>query len=165
MSVLAQLDPPGSTPLRGSVSAIDPTLDPETRNIRIRASLPDPDDRLRPGMFVRVSALLPQNRPMIVVPLSAVSHASYGDSLFVLDTNHADAPASLGPEMTPTRVAHQHFVRLGPARGDFVAVLEGINDGDEVVAAGTFKLRNGTRVTVNNDVGPEAQLDPRPENR
>ena len=165
MNVLAQFDPPGSTPLRGSVSAIEPTLDPETRNIRIRASLPDLDDRLRPGMFVRVSVLLPQNRPMVVVPLSAVSHASYGDSLFVLDSGHGAADLGVGPEMTPTRVARQHFVRLGPARGDFVAVLEGLNDGDEVVAAGTFKLRNGSRVTVNNDVGPEAQLDPHPENR
>jgi membrane fusion protein (multidrug efflux system) len=165
MNVLAQLEPPGSTPLRGSVSAIDPTLDPETHNIRIRASLPDPDDRLRPGMFVRVSVLLPQNRPMVVVPLSAVSHASYGDSLFVLDTGHEDTAVSIGPEMSATRVARQRFVRLGPARGDFVAVLEGVNDGDEVVAAGTFKLRNGVRVLVNNDVGPEAQLDPHPENR
>jgi membrane fusion protein (multidrug efflux system) len=165
MHVLAQLDPPGSTPLRGSVSAIDPTLDPETRNIRIRASLPDPGDRLRPGMFVRVSVLLPQERPMLVVPLSAVSHASYVDSLFVVDAGHGAAASGSGPELAPIRVARQHFVRLGPARGDFVGVLEGLNDGDEVVAAGTFKLRNGSRVIVNNDVGPEAQLDPRPENR
>jgi membrane fusion protein (multidrug efflux system) len=85
-------------------------------------------------------------------------HASYGDSVFVGEQKP-------GPDGKARKVAQQHFVKLGGTRGDFVAVLEGLKPEQEVVTAGAFKLRNGMPLKVNNQGGPEPQLDPHPENR
>lgn len=142
--------------LDGSISAIDPTVDPVTRSLKLRANAADPQKKLRPGMFVQVSVVLPEKRKVVSIPSPAVVHASYGDSVFVV------APA---PDGKPGRIARQQFVRAGDMRGDFVAIENGLKAGEEVVVAGAFKLRNGAPIAVDNSVQPAASLTPKPENR
>jgi membrane fusion protein, multidrug efflux system len=142
----------------GAISAINPDVDPVTRNIKLRASLPEANAELRPGMFLRVEVVLPEKSEVVAVPQTAVVHASYGDSVFVGEQKP-------GPDGKSRKVAQQHFVKLGGTRGDFVAVLDGLQPEQEVVTAGAFKLRNGMPLKVNNQGGPEPKLDPQPENR
>src|SRR5262249_51990399 len=139
----------GAGAVDGTISAIDPTVDPATRTIKLRASVPAAAAQLRPGMFVTVEVVLPAKGRRTIVPATAVVHASYGDSVFVVE----DQP---GPDGQARKAARQQFVRTGESRGDFVAVLDGVKPGQEVVVAGAFKLRNGAPVVVNNEV----KLDP-----
>lgn len=147
-----------SAPLVGSISAIDPAVDPMTRNIKVRATMPDAENQLRPGMFLRVEVVLPEKSEVVAVPQTAIVHASYGDSVFV-------AEEKPGPDGKPRPVAQQHFVKLGRSRGDFVAVVDGLGAEQQVVTAGAFKLRNGIPLKVNNQGTPQPSLDPHPENR
>ena len=102
----------------------------------------------------------------MVVPATALVHASYGDSVFVVEDKKDDAGASVqGPDGAPAKAARQQFVRVGESRGDYVAILDGITAGDEIVSAGAFKLRNGTGIVIHNDVPQNPQLEPHPENR
>jgi membrane fusion protein, multidrug efflux system len=150
---------PAPPALESKIIAVDNTVDPVTRAIKLRASLPENDARLRPGMFVRVSVILPEKAPVVVVPAIAIVRASYGDSLFVVE----EKP---GPQGKPGKFARQSFVRLGEMRGDFAAVLEGLKPGEEVVTAGAFKLRNGAPIAIDNKSVPsKASLSPRVENR
>lgn len=147
-------------PLEGAVAAISPTIDPVTRSMKIRASAKDPEGRLRPGMFVRVAVVLGAKRPLVSVPVTAIVHASYGDSLFVIESKQGESNQG-----DAGKVARQRFVRVGETRGDFVAIEEGLQGGEEVVVAGAFKLRNGAPVVIKNDVAPAASIAPAPENR
>jgi membrane fusion protein (multidrug efflux system) len=106
-------------------------------------------------MFVNVAVVLPEKRKVVLVSATSLVHASYGDSIFVVED------ASLSPHKT----AHQQFVKAGEARGDFVEILEGVEPGEEVVSQGAFKLRNGVPIAVNNSVKVGVELAPRPENR
>jgi len=152
--------PSGSgTPIAvGSISAIDPSIDPMTRTIKVRASLPEVEDKLRPGMFLRAEVVLPQKADVVAVPQTAIVHASYGDSVFVTEQKP-------GPDGKERKVAQQQFVKVGQPRGDFVSVVDGLKADQEVVTAGAFKLRNGIPLKVNNVGGPQPSLDPHPENR
>lgn len=142
----------------GVISAIDPNVDPMTRTIKVRASLPGIEDQLRPGMFLNVQVVLPEKNEVVAVPQTAIVHASYGDSVFVGE----DKP---GPDGKPRKVAQQQFVKVGLPRGDYIAVVDGLKADTEVVTAGGFKLRNGIPLKVNNEGGPKPSLDPHPENR
>lgn len=142
----------------GTVSAIEPAVDPITRNIKVRATLPNEEEKLRPGMFLRVEVVLPDQDKVVAIPLTAVVRASYGDSVFRVEDG-------TGPDGKPRKIARQQFVKLGESRGDFVAVLDGVKEGDELVTSGAFKLRNGAFVAVNNEVQPKPELSPRPENQ
>ena len=141
----------------GKVTSLDPRVDPTTRNVRVRATLANTGERLRPGMFANVEVLLPAGAPVVVIPSSAVLFAPYGDSVFVIERTKGED----GKEATKVR---QQTVRLGATRGDFVAVLSGLNPGEEIVSTGAFKLRNGATVIITNAVVPPAQLDPKPAN-
>lgn len=154
------------TAAEGTLAAIDPQVDVNTRTIKLRASLPGAEEKLRPGMFANVSVVLPDQGAVIIVPATAIIHAPYGDSVFVVEDKKTEAGAPIaGPDGKPVKIARQQFVRLGEARGDFVAVVEGVKPGQEVVTAGAFKLRNGSPITVNNSVGARPEVDPHPENR
>jgi len=149
----------------GTVAAIEPAVDSTTRTIKLRASVPNLDERLAPGMFANVSVVLPQKASFVVLPATAVIHASYGDSVFVVEDEKDDAGTAVeGPDGKPAKVARQQFVRVGDARGDFTAILDGVAEGQVVVMGGAFKLRNGSNVVVNNDVKLTPQLAPHPEN-
>jgi membrane fusion protein, multidrug efflux system len=140
----------------GRVTAIDSVIDQGTRNVQVQASLPNSEGRLHPGMFVRVSVALGPSVEVVALPASAISYAPYGDSVFVVGDLK-------GPKGEAYRGVRQEFVKLGGTRGDQVAVLTGVKAGDEVVTSGTFKLRNGARVHVDNAVQPTNEPAPRPE--
>ena len=148
-----------------TVFAVEPAIDPTSRNIRVRANVP-PNAGLRPGMFVNVSVELPSKETVVAVPSMAVVHASYGDSVFVVEDERtpAGAPAK-GEGGKPSKVVRQQFVRLGRTRGDFVALTDGVKPGDEIVTAGAFKLRKGARVTLSDAVKLRPELSPHPANR
>jgi membrane fusion protein (multidrug efflux system) len=144
----------------GVISAIDPSIDPVTRAVKVRATVPSKQSQLRPGMFLNVSVILPQKRQVVAVPRTAVVHASYGDSVFVAAPKPKDSPSKA------EKVAEQKFVRLGEARGDFVVVDEGLKAGEEVVTSGAFKLRNGLPIIIDNkSVKLDPKLAPKPSNR
>ena len=134
------------------ITTVDPVLETATRTVKVRADMAaDKTNLLRPGMFVKVDVVLPKKQKFTVVPATAIIHATYGDSVFVVEDG---------------KKARQQFVRLGDARGDFVAVLDGVKPKQEVVTAGAFKLRNNWPVKVDNSKKPLApSLAPTPENK
>lgn len=148
----------------GEIVAVDPTVDPRTRNKKLRASLPQVGATLEPGMFAQVAVIRPEKRTVVVVPATAVVYATFGDSLFIVEAPK-EATTATGPNGEPVMSARQAFVRLGERRGDFVAIAEGLESGQTVVVAGAFKLRNNARVYVDNSRPLTPELAPRPENR
>lgn len=142
----------------GQLTAISPELDSVTRNVRLQATLANPDSHLQPGMYVEVAAVLPETEPMLMIPATAVLYAPYGDSVFLLEEKKDEETGVVG------QVLNQKFVRLGLARGDFVVVTSGLEAGQTVVSTGVFKLRNGMSVVVDNTLAPQPQLAPTPPN-
>ncbi|HEX3351954.1 MAG TPA: efflux RND transporter periplasmic adaptor subunit [Terriglobales bacterium] len=140
----------------GRVTALDSVVDQTTRNVQMQATLLNPEGKLRPGMFVQVEVTLGESRPVIELPASAISFAPYGDSVFVI----TDLKDQKGQSYRGVR---QQFVKVDGSRGDQVAVVSGLNPGDEVVTSGVFKLRNGAAVQVNNKVQPGNNPAPKPE--
>ena len=156
---------PKVTPMDGTIKAIDPTVDSMTRTMKVRATVPNKDEKLRPGMFVNVTILMPNQGPQVTIPQTALVHASYGDSVFIVENRQPDAGgADTSASGAPIKVARQQFVREGEARGDFLSIQDGVTAGQEVVSAGAFKLRNGSPIVVDNSVKTKAQLSPTPEN-
>ena len=141
----------------GRVSAVDSVVNEATRNIQVQATLTNPQGRLRPGMFVQVELGLGANRQIIALPASSINYAPYGDSVYVV-TDVQD------PKSGKTfRGVRQQFVKIEGSRGDQVAVVSGVNPGEEIVTSGVFKLRNGAPVQVNNKVQPPNNPKPKPE--
>ncbi|MBZ5569207.1 MAG: efflux RND transporter periplasmic adaptor subunit [Acidobacteriia bacterium] len=140
----------------GRVTALDSVVDETTRNVQVQATLSNPEGKLRPGMFVQVDVGLGASRTVITLPASAISYAPYGDSVFII----TDLKDQNGKTYRGVR---QQFVKLEGSRGDQVAVVSGVNPGDEVVTSGVFKLRNGAAVQVNNKVQPGNNPAPKPE--
>jgi membrane fusion protein (multidrug efflux system) len=138
----------------GEISAVNPKVDPSSRNVQIRATLNNADHRLLPGMYatVEIATGAPQN--YITLPQTAITYNPYGDTVYIVDDKGGDAggKASL--------VARQTFVTLGPTRGDQVAVLKGVHDGDTIVTAGQIKLHNGSTVLIDNSLVPTADAAP-----
>jgi membrane fusion protein, multidrug efflux system len=143
----------------GEISAINSLVDAATRNVLIRGTLKNPDHRLLPGMFatVDIETGAPQN--FVTLPQTAIAYNSYGNIVYVVDDKGKDANGQ------PQVVARQTFVTTGRTRGDQVALLTGVKEGDIVVTAGQIKLRNGTPVKVNNAVQPSNDVDPKPQDR
>jgi membrane fusion protein (multidrug efflux system) len=141
----------------GRVNALDSVVDPNTRNVQIQATVSNPQGKLRPGMFVDVSVGVGANRTVLPLPASAISYAPFGDSVYVV--------SDMKDEKTGKsyRGVRQQFVKVQGSRGDQVAVISGINPGDEIVTSGVFKLRNGAAVAVNNTVQPGNNPAPKPE--
>ncbi len=148
---------PGQT-FSGELSAINPEVELATRNVRLRATLANPQALLRPGMFVTVAAELPDTEPVLMIPATAVLYAPYGDSVFVVEEKKDEKTGAVG------KVLNQRFVHLGRTRGDFVVVTSGLEAGQTIVTTGVFKLRNGMSVVVDNKLAPDFQLAPRPAN-
>jgi membrane fusion protein, multidrug efflux system len=139
----------------GEISTINPEVDSATRNVRVRATFPNDDARLRPGMFANVEVLSSEKRPVLLIPATAVIFAPYGDSVFAIEEQKDEAG-------NVSAVVRQKFIRTGERRGDLVAVVSGLDAGERVVSSGAFKLRNGSPVTVDNRLAPDAQLAPKP---
>jgi len=142
----------------GQVTVVNPEVDVATRNVRVRATLGNADGRLRPGMFVNVEVVSAEKKAVLLLPATAVLYAPYGDSVFALE-EQKDAAGQV------TLLARQKFVRLGERRGDMVVVTSGLALGETVVSSGAFKLRNGATVMVRNDLAPQAEIAPKPDDR
>ncbi len=138
------------------ITAISPEVDSATRNIRVQATLANPEEQLRAGMYVNVAVVLPVKKEVIVIPATSVLYAPYSDSVFVIEEKKGEDGSP------PSLMVRQQFVRLGEKRGDFIAVTSGLTAGQKVVSTGVFKLRNGQGVVVDNKLAPEFKLAPRP---
>jgi membrane fusion protein (multidrug efflux system) len=141
----------------GKITALDSVINEQTRNIQVQATLANPGGKLRPGMFVQVELPLGQPRDIIPLPASAINYAPYGDSVFVVADIKDDKTGK------SFRGVRQQIVKIDGSRGDQVAITSGLNPGDEVVSAGSFRLRNGAPVEVNNSVKPSDNPKPNPE--
>ncbi|MCY1033331.1 efflux RND transporter periplasmic adaptor subunit [Corallococcus sp. BB11-1] len=141
----------------GELTTINPEVELSSRNVRMRATVPNADGRLLPGMFANVEVLAEASHPVVAIPATAVLFAPYGDSVFTL---------SEGKDATgkPALLARQQFVRLGERRGDFVEVTSGLKAGQSVVSSGVFKLKNGAAVVLNNALAPPVEAAPQPVN-
>jgi membrane fusion protein (multidrug efflux system) len=147
---------PAGAGFTGTISALNATVDPATRNIEVQATLSNPKGALRPGMFVNTEVRLGASQNVVPLPASAINYAPYGDSVFIV-TDMKDKAGK------PFKGVRQQFVKVQGSRGDQVAVVSGVKPGDEVVTSGTFKLRNGAAITINNKVKPSDSPAPKPE--
>jgi membrane fusion protein (multidrug efflux system) len=145
---------PGRT-IEGKITAINPAVDAATRNIQVQATVTNPQERLRPGMFVNVAVVLPVQDKVLAIPATAVLYAPYSDSVFVVEEKKSEKNSP------PGKIVRQQFVRLGEKRGDFIAVSSGLKEGETIVSTGVFKLRNGQVVVVDNTLAPEFKLMPK----
>ena len=148
-------DLPGMS-FTGRINALDSVINEQTRNIQVQTVVTNKDNKLRPGMFVQVELPLGSPREVISLPASAINYAPYGDSVFVVSDMK-------DPKGNSYRGVRQQVVKIEGSRGDQVAVVSGLNPGDEVVSSGVFKLRNGAPVVVNNTVTPSNSTSPKPE--
>lgn len=139
----------------GKITAIDPQIDPKTRNVSVQATVANPQEVLRPGMFVSVEVILPQKDKIIPVPASSVASAPYGDTIYVVEKIKNDQ----GEEFLGAR---QQVVRLGARRGDQVAVLQGLKSGEQIVTQGAFKLRPNAPVNINEQFKAANDTNPSP---
>ena len=146
---------PGRT-IAGRITAIDPKVDPSSRNVQVRATIANPDHRLLPGMFAQVAIEAGETARHLTVPQTAITFNPYGSTVFLVEDKGKDAAGH------PLLVAHQSFVTTGPSRGDQIAVLKGLKEGDTVVVAGQMKLKNGTPLMIDNSVRPTDDAHPQP---
>ncbi len=140
----------------GRITALDSVINEQTRNIQVQATITNKDNKLRPGMYVQVQLPLGQPRQVVPLPASAINYAPYGDSVFIV-AEMKDAKGNT------YRGVRQQVVKVEGSRGDQVAIISGINPGDEVVSSGVFRLRNGAPIQVNNTVKPGNNTSPKPE--
>jgi membrane fusion protein (multidrug efflux system) len=140
----------------GKVSSINPRVDASTRNVQIRATLQNSERKLLPGMYA--TAVIDTGAPqkLLTLPQTAITYNPYGNLVYVVDDK------GKGADGKPQLIARQTFVTTGAARGDQVAVLKGLNEGEVVVTGGQMKLRNGSALVVNNSVQPKDDPNPKP---
>jgi membrane fusion protein (multidrug efflux system) len=145
---------------RGTITAIDPKVDASTRNVQVQATLKNPQGKLLPGMFTKVVVDVGAPQQHLTLPQTAVTFNPYGETVFVVAEDSAAAPNGNAKEKT--LIAKQVLVTVGPTRGDQVAILKGVERGQQVVTSGQLKLRNGTPVAIDNSVVPRNDPNPKP---
>jgi len=153
-TVTAKVDAYKDQNFPGEISALNPKVDASSRNVQIRATLKNADHKLLPGMYATVDIATGAPQNYITLPQTAITYNPYGDTVYIVDSK------SGGADGKPQLIARQTFVTTGPTRGDQVAVLKGVNDGDTVVTAGQIKLHNGSTVLIDNSVVPTADAAP-----
>jgi membrane fusion protein, multidrug efflux system len=155
LRVRLSTDAYGERSFEGTLTAINPDLDASTRSVGLEATVQNPEQLLRPGMFARVEVLLPEEQKVVVIPATSVLSAPFGDSVYVVESKD-------GKDGKPALTVRQVFIRAGRARGDFIAVESGLKPGERIVSSGMFKLRNGMTVVENNTLVPKSEEAPRP---
>lgn len=135
---------------KGTIKSIDAKVSQETRNVLVRAEVPNPDRRLVPGMFANVNVLAGAPRAVMTLPRTAVVYSLYGDSVYAV--KKAEGASGKTDGLT----AERRFVRVGEARGDRVSITEGVRSGDEVVATGQVKLQPNAPIRVDNSTPLQA---------
>ena len=166
MAVRARVDSIGGRDFEGQVTAIEPAVDPDTRNFRVQATFDNPDHLLRPGAFARVEFEVGEDEDVVVIPQTAVAFNPYGNVVYVVipaedDGENTDEADAEGDRLT----VRQRFIDTGPTRGDMIVVTRGLAPGETVVNGGLLRLRNDAAVVINNDVQPSADERPLPPNR
>ena len=144
---------PGRT-FDAKVTTIEPQLSPDTRTIEVQATLPNPGDLLLPGMFVNAAVVLPPQPDALVVPETAVEYTLYGDSVYVIREDGKDAKGK--PVLKVVRTP----VKTGTRWDNNVAILSGLEPGEQVVAAGQVKLQSGAQVAVTGSPPPQPPAHP-----
>lgn len=184
-SVTLTLDAFKGKSFPGTVNAISPKVDTDTRNVQVEARVPNPDHVLSPGMFVNVNVEVGTQQRYLTLPQTAVIYNPYGETVYVLTTKEAfdkqqaaaAAANNSGPDAKPGKpaakkgpalpedapVVQQRFVTTGLTRGDQVAILSGIEEGVEVVTSGQIKLKAGSPIKVDNSVQPANSPNPTPQ--
>jgi len=182
--VALRLDAFPDRTFEGTLSAISPKVDSDTRNVQVEAKVPNPDRVLTPGMFANVSVDAGAKQRYLTLPQTAVVYNPYGETVFVVipkreaDRRQAAAAAAAddppreqqpkkpgkGPQLAPDAlVVQQAFVTSGPRRGDQVAILKGLEEGVEVVTSGQIKLKSGSPIRIDNSVQPANSPNPTPQ--
>ena len=155
-TVKAKVDAFPGREFTGKITAINPKIETASRNIQVRATLPNDDQKLLPGMFATVELETGAAQHLVTLPQTAVSYNPYGSLVYIVDDKNKDAGGK------PQPVARQVFVTTGATRGDQVAILKGVADGDMVVTSGQIKLRNGVPLAIDNRVVPTNDAAPKP---
>lgn len=132
----------------GQISAINTSVNPETRTIRVRATLENPEDKLKPGMFATIQTHQPNAVEEVTVPLTAISYNTYGDFVFVIEKNDDGQ-----------LIVNRRTVVTGETRGERVAVESGLNEGEQVVSKGLLRLRAGQTVAIQEEPAPGAAAE------
>ena len=139
---------------KGEIEAFDARVAADTRTLMVRGRLPNADHRLLPGMFANVAVLEGEPKQLVTVPRTAVTYGLYGDSVWVVKEGppQPEKTASVGDVAVPAPqlTVDRRFVRVGPSRGDEVAILEGVEEGEQVVTSGQLKLHPDTPITIDN---------------
>jgi membrane fusion protein (multidrug efflux system) len=148
---------PGRT-FTGKITAVNPKVDPDTRNVQVEATIMNPGHKLLPGMYAAAEVRAGSVQRYLTLPQTAVTYNPYGNTVFIVE----EGPK--GPEGKPALTAKQAFVTVGPTRGDQIAILTGIQEGNMVVTSGQLKLKNGGAVIIDNKVQPANEAAPKPEN-
>ncbi|MGA2708408.1 MAG: efflux RND transporter periplasmic adaptor subunit [Steroidobacteraceae bacterium] len=157
-AVTATIDTyPGAT-FTGTVTSINSKVDTASRNVQVRATFHNADRRLVPGMYATVAIDAGAPQELVTVPQTAITYNPYGATVFVVDQSGRNESGA------PKAIAKQHFVEVGPTRGDQVAVTKGLAADDVVVTGGQLKLRNGSPVAIDNTVKPADDAAPTPPN-
>jgi membrane fusion protein (multidrug efflux system) len=141
----------------GKVSVINPEVDTSTLNVKVRAELKNPHHRLLPGMYATVDISTGKPQRYVTLPQTAITYNPYGNIVFLTEQKGTDDKGK------PKLIVKQVFVTTGDTRGDQVAVLKGVKEGDVVVTAGQVKLHNGSPIAINNDILPSNEPDPQPK--
>jgi membrane fusion protein, multidrug efflux system len=131
----------------GKITTVEPQISADTRNIRVQATIANPDMILKPGMFTTITVVLPDKPAVVTVPETSVDYTLYGDSVFLLtDKQGDDGKTSL--------TAIRTFVRTGNRIQGRTEILSGVKPGDRVVAVGQIKLQSGAAVAISPDGPP-----------
>jgi len=201
LTVTATTDSFPGASFTGTVTAINPVVDASTRNVKVQATLKNPERKLLPGMFTNVVVATGAPKRYLTLPANAVAFNPYGETVFIVIKRGAEStvadnkpenllqtealkkadedlkaaaeaaskkdseeakPAAPAVSGEPVLVARQVFIKTGPTRGDQVAVISGLKEGDEVVTSGQIKLKNDTAIVINNELQPSSNPDPRP---
>ena len=149
---------PGQT-FDGTVTAISPKVEPDTRNVMVEARIPNPDGKLQPGMFAHVNVDVGQPQQYLTLPQTAITYNPYGSTVFVVEEKQGKDKDG---NPTTQKVVQQQFVSTGDTRGDQVAITKGLEAGDQVVTSGQLKLKNGTPVKIDNTITPANDPNPTP---
>jgi multidrug efflux system membrane fusion protein len=137
----------------GKITTIEPQIATDTRNIRVQATIANPDRILKPGMFATTTVVLPDKPPVVTVPETAVDYTLYGDSVYLItEKKEDDGKTSL--------TAVRTFVQAGNRIGGRAEILKGLKPGDRVVAVGQLKLQSGAAVTISTDPLPPIPTNP-----
>ena len=139
------------------MSTINPKVETSTRNVRIEARIENKEHKLLPGMFVSVELQAGEPQRYLTLPRTAVVFNPYGETVYVVDDK------GRGKDGKPSLTARQTFVTVGPSRGDQIAVISGIREGETVVTSGQLKLKSGSPIIINNRVQPLSNAAPKPE--